>query len=138
MKVIVITQIHLQSGAALTIPSALALIIYLFPDPKAQAGAIGVFGGCGAVGNSKSNYIISTISNDIILVLGLVIGALLTQYASWRWCFYFVGIAAVPVAAIAFLLLPHGITTGNSPEDLRGIEKLLTVDLFGITLLTGK
>ena len=39
--------------AALTIPSALSLIVYLFPDPKAQAGALGAFGACGAIGNGK-------------------------------------------------------------------------------------
>ena len=45
---------RLYSGAAaasMTIPSALTLLVNVFTDPTEQARAIGVFGGCGAVGN---------------------------------------------------------------------------------------
>lgn len=38
--------------ASLTIPSALTLLVNVFPEPVEQARAIGVFGGCGAIGNS--------------------------------------------------------------------------------------
>jgi hypothetical protein len=37
----------------MTIPSALALIVNVFPDPLQQAKAIGVFGGCGAVAGGE-------------------------------------------------------------------------------------
>jgi hypothetical protein len=40
-------------GASCTIPAALSMIIRLFPEPKAQAGAIAVFGATGAVANSS-------------------------------------------------------------------------------------
>lgn len=40
-------------AASLTIPSALTLLVNVFPEPTEQARAIGVFGGCGAIGNSK-------------------------------------------------------------------------------------
>lgn len=34
------------------IPSALTLLVNVFPDPHQQARAIGLFGGCGGVANS--------------------------------------------------------------------------------------
>lgn len=41
------------SGSAMTIPSALTLLVNVFPDPLHQARAIGLFGGCGAIGGGK-------------------------------------------------------------------------------------
>jgi hypothetical protein len=40
-----------RAAAALTIPSALTLLVIIFPGPQEQARAIGVFGACGALGN---------------------------------------------------------------------------------------
>jgi MFS family permease len=40
-------------AAAQTIPSALTLLVNVFPEPDEQALAIGVFGGTGAVANSE-------------------------------------------------------------------------------------
>ena len=37
----------------MTIPSALTLLVRVFPEPLEQARAIGVFGGCGSVGNGR-------------------------------------------------------------------------------------
>ncbi len=38
-------------GAALSIPSSLALIVRFFPEPREQSIAIALFGGVGALGN---------------------------------------------------------------------------------------
>jgi MFS family permease len=38
-------------GGALTIPSALSMIVALFPDQRSQGRAIAIFGGTGGVGN---------------------------------------------------------------------------------------
>jgi len=40
-------------GAALTIPSALSMIVALFPDQRSQGRAIAIFGGSGAIGNGE-------------------------------------------------------------------------------------
>ena len=40
-------------AASMTIPSALTLLVNVFTEPTEQARAIGVFGGCGAVGNGE-------------------------------------------------------------------------------------
>lgn len=44
-------------AASMTIPSALTLLVNVFTEPEEQARAIGVFGGCGAVGNGE--YLLS-------------------------------------------------------------------------------
>ena len=41
------------SASSMTIPSALTLLVNVFPDPLEQARAIGLFGGCGGVGNGE-------------------------------------------------------------------------------------
>jgi hypothetical protein len=40
-------------AASITVPSALNLIVHLFPDQHQQARAIGFFGSCSALGNGK-------------------------------------------------------------------------------------
>jgi EmrB/QacA subfamily drug resistance transporter len=68
---------------ALLAPSALALLATTFTDPRERGKALGIFtaiaGGGGAI--------------------GLILGGVLTEYLSWRWCLYVnVGFA---VAALA-------------------------------------
>lgn len=100
-------------GAAMTIPSAIAMIVINFPDPKEQARALGLYGAAGAVGNS----------------IGFVIGGVLTAGASWRWVFHLIGIATIPFAVLSWFFLPRTPTT--APTVKRGI------DVPGIAILTG-
>ena len=69
---------------ALLAPSALALLATTFTDPRERGKALGIFtaiaGGGGAI--------------------GLILGGVLTEYLSWRWCLYVnVAFAAVALAA---------------------------------------
>jgi hypothetical protein len=49
----------MYSASAMTIPSALSLLVNVFPDPLQQARAIGLFGGCGAVAaGEESAYLV--------------------------------------------------------------------------------
>ncbi|KAI0654324.1 MFS general substrate transporter [Cubamyces menziesii] len=106
-------------AASMTIPSALTLLVNVFTEPAEQARAIGVFGGCGAVGN----------------VLGLIIGAIFIQYASWSWVFWFVALVALPISAICILLIP-----AQEPrlEDVAGRKdaRWKSLDLGGVSILT--
>ncbi|KIM20674.1 hypothetical protein M408DRAFT_81618 [Serendipita vermifera MAFF 305830] len=99
-------------GAALTIPSALSLIIHLFPDPLHQARAIALFNGAGAIGN----------------IFGLLIGAILVQYAGWSWIFWFVAIVGVGISAFCFFLIPS-----TSQDKKAGVK----FDVPGVGSLTG-
>ena len=42
-------------GGALTIPSAMSMIVALFPDQRSQGRAIAIFSGFGAAGNCESD-----------------------------------------------------------------------------------
>ena len=101
-------------AAAMTIPSSLTLLVRLFPQPKEQARAIGIFGGSAALGN----------------VLGLILGALLIQYASWPWVFWLGALVAVPIAVVAFFLVPQQPTVKVDGR------KIAFLDLPGISILT--
>src|SRR3954453_19330781 len=60
------------ASAAFMAPAALALIGSTFTEPQERGKAFGVFG---AVASSGA-------------VVGLLLGAVLTEYAGWRWCHY--------------------------------------------------
>ncbi|MER5492314.1 MFS transporter [Streptomyces sp. NPDC002490] len=69
--------------AALLAPSALSLLTTSFIDPKERARAFGVYGAIAGGGAA----------------IGLIMGGVLTEFLSWRWCLY----VNVPIAAIAVL-----------------------------------
>ncbi|KAI0042428.1 MFS general substrate transporter [Auriscalpium vulgare] len=100
-------------GAALTVPSALSLIVEWFPEPDEQNRAIALFGGGAALGN----------------VLGIVVGGVFIQWASWKWIFYFTCMLGVPVAIFAALFVPPSAPRAHKPSWKR-------LDLGGVTLIT--
>ena len=72
----------LQGGfAAFLVPAALSLLSVTFHDPKERAKAFGVYGAIAGSGAA----------------IGLLLGGVLTQYASWRWCL----LVNVPIALLA-------------------------------------
>jgi EmrB/QacA subfamily drug resistance transporter len=75
-------------GAVLA-PSALGTLVSTFTDPLERGRAFGVFGSVAAGGGA----------------VGLILGGVLTQYLSWRWCLYVnLVFAAIAVAgAMAFI-----------------------------------
>ncbi|KZT37994.1 MFS general substrate transporter [Sistotremastrum suecicum HHB10207 ss-3] len=109
-------------AGACTIPSALNLIVHLFPKHQEQSRALGIFGGTGAVAN----------------VLGLVIGAILTQYASWRWVFWFAAVIVIPVSGMCVFLIPKDAASGSEIIIENGVkvEKAKGLDAIGVSVLT--
>src|SRR6201987_5274801 len=57
---------------AILAPSALGTLVSAFDDPRERGRAFGVFGSVAAGGGG----------------IGLILGGLLTQYLSWRYCLY--------------------------------------------------
>ncbi len=74
---------------ALLAPSALSLLTVTFSGSRDRGKAFGVFGAIAGAGGG----------------IGLLLGGLLTEYLSWRWCLYVnLGFAVVAGAGAALLL----------------------------------
>ncbi len=82
---------------ALLAPSALALLTVTFAGSPDRAKAFGIFGAIAGGGAS----------------VGLLLGGVLTQTLSWRWCLYVNVLIALPTVFVALRLL-H-----NHPPDAR-------------------
>ena len=81
-----------QGGfAALMAPAALSILTITFQhDPKERAQAFGAFGAVAGAGGA----------------IGVLLGGVLTQYASWRWCLL-VNVPIAVLAAIAGIVNVH-------------------------------
>ncbi len=100
---------------ALLAPSVLALLTTTFSDPGERGKAFGIYGGIAGAGGA----------------LGLLLGGILTSYASWRWTL-FVNLAFAAVAAVGALLwLKNDKAADHDPLDLAGLT-LVTGGLFSL------
>ena len=89
-----------QGGfAALLAPAALSLITVTFTEPRERARAFGVFGAIAGGGAA----------------IGQVLGGVLTQYASWRWC---LGVN-VPIAVLTAVAAVPVVRESKAPGDTR-------------------
>jgi EmrB/QacA subfamily drug resistance transporter len=71
-------------GGALASPSALALLMTMFPDARARTRAIGLYTAV-SIGGAA---------------VGLIAGGMLSEWASWRWVFF----VNVPIGIVLLLL----------------------------------
>ena len=100
---------------ALLAPGALSLLTTTFTEPEERAKAFGVFGAV-AVGGAA---------------IGLLLGGILTEYLSWRWCLYVNLIIAVPAALAAQALLHNEVPAIKPRLDIPGTVTAST-GLFAI------
>src|SRR3954451_16985096 len=91
--------------AALMAPAALSIVTVTFTEPKERARAFGVFGALAGGGAA----------------IGLIVGGLLTEYASWRWCLGVNVPVALIVAAAALSLVHESQVHGHPRYDLPGV-----------------
>jgi EmrB/QacA subfamily drug resistance transporter len=91
--------------AALLAPAALALLAVTFPTGRDRGKAFAVFGAIGGGGAA----------------IGLVLGGLLTEYASWRWCL----LMNIPIAIVAVTagsrLIVESRAAGSTRYDWPGV-----------------
>jgi EmrB/QacA subfamily drug resistance transporter len=104
--------------AALMAPAALSLVTVTFTEARERARAFGVWGAIAGGG----------------LAIGLVLGGVLTQYASWRWCLLVNTPIALLAGAAAMRLIPESRVTGHTRYDIPGA---LTSTLGMVTLVYG-
>jgi EmrB/QacA subfamily drug resistance transporter len=103
---------------ALLAPAALSLLTTTFTDPAERNKAFGVFGAIAGVGGG----------------VGLLLGGVLTEYLSWRWCLYVNLAFAIPAALGAFSVLHAGTQhgAGQRPKlDIPGTVAI-TAGLFAL------
>ncbi len=98
---------------ALLAPAALSILSTTFSDPKERGKAFGVWGAVVGAGGA----------------IGLVLGGILTEYLTWRWCLYvnllFAGLAGTG----AVLLLKHQRARTRPRLDLPGVA-LVSASMF--------
>ncbi|KAL9107000.1 MAG: hypothetical protein Q9227_008036 [Pyrenula ochraceoflavens] len=71
--------------------------------------------------------------SNIGLVMGPVLGGALTQYSTWRWCFYInLPIGGLVAAMLTFIHIPDQIPKPSIPSFLRSVPSKL--DLIGFLL----
>ena len=95
---------------ALLAPSALSLLTVTFAGSPDRPKAFGVFGAIAGAGGS----------------VGLLLGGVLTQTLSWRWCLYVNLLIAIPTAIVAWRIL--------APPDGRARPR---IDIAGVLAASG-
>ncbi len=101
--------------AALMAPAALSLVTVTFTEPKERAKAFGVFGALAGGGAA----------------IGLIVGGILTEYASWRWCLGVNVPVALLTAAAAMPLVHESKAHGDTRYDIPGVL-MATVGLVSL------
>ncbi|KAG6859945.1 hypothetical protein C0995_001479 [Termitomyces sp. Mi166 len=94
-------------GAALTVPSAITMIVLLFPNRVEQDRF-------GAVGNMG----------------GLVIGGIISERIGWRWCFWVMALTILPICVATFFLSPSPASTRSRSDVYKNM------DWIGLFLMT--
>jgi EmrB/QacA subfamily drug resistance transporter len=95
---------------ALMAPAALSVLTTTFTDPKERGKAFGVFGAIAGAGGA----------------VGLLLGGVLTEYLSWRWCLY-VNLVFAAISGIGAAML---LRRQPSPERPR-------LDIPGVLAVSG-
>src|SRR5690349_23572283 len=108
--VLVVARALQGAFGALLAPSALSLLTVTFAGSPERAKAFGIFAAVATAGAS----------------VGLLLGGLLTDALSWRWCLYVNLIIAIPAAVFALRLLVNEA----HPERPR-------IDFVGVVLACG-
>ena len=94
-------------GGAAASAVVLGMIVTMFPEPREQAKAIGVYGFVASAGGS----------------IGLLLGGVLTESINWHWIFFVnvpIGLA-VAVAATRLLAPDRGIGFGSGADVLGAV-----------------
>src|SRR5881398_2069740 len=97
-------------GGALSSAVILGMIVTMFPQPREQAKAIGVYGFVASAGGS----------------IGLLAGGVLTQAISWHWIFF----VNIPIGIVTALLAVRLV------EKDKGIGFGSGADVLGAVLIT--
>ena len=114
-EILVAARVAQGLFAAVLAPAALSLLTVTFTEPSERAKAFGIFSALGGAGGA----------------VGLLLGGMLTEWASWRWVMYVNVAFAAPALVGALLLLAKPVITEKPKLDLPGIA-VVSAALFAI------
>jgi EmrB/QacA subfamily drug resistance transporter len=100
---------------AMLAPAALSTLTLTFTNPAERGKAFGVFGAIAGAGGA----------------IGLLLGGVLTEYLSWRWCLYVNVAFAVVAITAAMRLLRHDRNEDKVHLDIPGTV-LVVAGLVGV------
>src|SRR5215469_7832716 len=86
-------------GAALEIPTSLAILAVAYPDPSERTRALGVWASC----------------NGLAFIIGPTLGGALVEYAGWRSIFLLI----IPICALVLVLTATSVPESKSPKGRR-------------------
>jgi len=113
--VLVVARTLQGAFGALLAPSALSLLTVTFADSPERAKAFGIFAAVATAGAS----------------VGLLLGGILTDALSWRWCLYVNLLIAIPAAFFALRLVVNDVQPQRPRIDFPGVA-LACAGLFAI------
>jgi EmrB/QacA subfamily drug resistance transporter len=99
-------------GGALTSAVILGMVVTMFPEPREQAKAIGVYSFVASAGAS----------------LGLLLGGIVTQWINWHWIFF----VNVPIGILTWMAATRVVAADG---EVPGIGR--DIDVAGAGLVTG-
>jgi MFS family permease len=102
-------------GGAMTSAVILGMIVTMFPEPREQAKAIGVYGFVAAGGGS----------------IGLLAGGVITQAISWHWIFFI----NVPIGLAALALSPVLLRESRAALTRRSYDPARALTITGALVL---
>lgn len=105
---------------ALLAPAALSILTTTFVDPVERGKAFGVFGAIAGAGAG----------------VGLLLGGVLTEYLSWRWCLY-VNLAFAIPAAVGALFYLHGRQESEGARPRLDLPGTITISAGLFALVYG-
>jgi DHA2 family methylenomycin A resistance protein-like MFS transporter len=104
-------------GAAALLPCSLALVVHQFPDGRARARALGVWGGIASLG----------------LAAGPVLGGTLVTFATWRVIF----VVNVPICAVVAVLVRAWVDETPGQDAPRADLAGTALGIMALGCLTG-
>ena len=116
-EMLVVSRFIQGIGGAMTSAVVLGMIVTMFPEPREQAKAIGVYGFVASAGGS----------------IGLLAGGVLTDSINWHWIFFINVPIAIVTAALAHRLLDRdrGIGLGDG-ADVSGAVLITSSLMLGV------
>ena len=116
-EMLVIARFVQGAGGALTSAVVLGMIVTMFPEPREQARAIGVFAFVASAGGA----------------VGLLAGGVITEAVSWHWIFFVNVPVGVVVALAALRLVPSdkGLGFGEG-ADVLGAALVTAALMLGV------